>query len=160
MERTFIMIKPDHVGLANKILEELDGLGERATSVKVEGVPREVIQEHYAGHKGKPYFGYMTESFVGRDVVIAIYSGDGVIQKMIDAIGATDPVKAAVGTIRREYGHDSLEKAIIEGRPVRNVVHRSDSVKEAEREIEVWKDYFNCQDFSQYILSCSSGQPT
>ena len=150
MERTFIMVKPGHVDLADRILDELDAFGSKVASVKVEGVPREVIEDHYAGHRGKYYFDYMTESFVGRDVVIAIYSGWDVIKKMSDAIGDKDPVKAAFGTIRRRFSHDSLFNAINERRPVQNVVHRSDSVPEAEREIQVWAGYLDCKDFSQY----------
>ena len=135
------MVKPSHVGLADRILKELERFGARIHTRHIESVPRNVIQEHYAEHKEKSFFGYMTESFVGKAIVIAVYEGEGVVQKCSDAIGATDPAKATADSIRARYSRDSLMQAINEKRPVQNAIHRSDSSKEAEREINVWKQY-------------------
>ncbi len=140
-EKTFVIIKPDHVGSAVEILEELDKHGRRLITRKVNAVPREVIENHYSVHKGKSFFGYMTESFTDKDVVIAIYQGENVIEELRKAAGPTDPAKAAKETIRGRYSTDSLEQAIREKRPVRNVIHCSDSPAEAEREIGVWAQY-------------------
>ena len=74
-------------------------------------------------------------------MVIAVYRAERVIQRIIDACGPTDPAQAPFDTIRGKYSTDSLNRAIAEGRPVRNVIHRSDSIAEAELEIEVWKAY-------------------
>ena len=141
VERALVLIKPDHVEFADEILRELDNHGSRAATSRVFSVPGNVIRAHYSPHNGKPFFGYMTGSFIGKPVVLAVYKGEGIIQKLIDVIGPTDPSKASEDTIRGKYSKDSLEKAIAEGRPVRNVVHRSDSVEEAERELRVWMDY-------------------
>jgi nucleoside-diphosphate kinase len=141
IERTFIMVKPDHYDLADLILKDLDMHGNRVQTARVESVPREVIEEHYAAHRGKYYFGYMTDSFVGRPVVLAVYEGEGIIKKMMDAVGPTDPAKAEGNTIRRKYCNDSLDAAIAEKRPCKNAVHRSDSPKEAERELAVWAEF-------------------
>jgi len=143
LERTLTLIKPDHIDRTDEILAELDQDGKRIATVTVDSVPREVIEDHYVPHKNKPFFGYMTDSFVGRPVIIALYEGEGVIQKFIDLIGPTDPSQAADHTIRGKYSNDSLEKAIAEQRPVQNVIHRSDSHEEAQREIEVWEHYLN-----------------
>ena len=106
-------------------------------------VPRGVIQEHYSPHKDKSFFGYMTESFVGRSVVLAVYEGPAIISSFITIIGVTDPAKASKDTIRGKYSNDSLEKAIAEKRPVKNVIHRSDSYSEAIREIGVWQPHLH-----------------
>jgi nucleoside-diphosphate kinase len=140
-ERTFIMIKPDHFGLADRILGELDRHALRVQTAEVAEVPRDVIEEHYAVHRDRSFFGYMTSSFVGRSVVIAVYEGEHVIERFIELIGPTDPSKAHPGTIRGEYGNDSLERALAEKRPCSNVIHRSDSPQEFEREFGVWKEY-------------------
>ena len=142
MEKTFIMIKPWSVKDAKEILIELDDYGIRTRHTSVETVPREVIQSHYAQHRGKPFFDYMTESFVGKPVEIAVYEGRNVIAEMIEIIGVTDPAKADPNSIRARYSTDSLEKALREGRPLQNVIHRSDSLSEALREIAVWQEYF------------------
>ncbi len=143
-EKTLIMIKPDHVDLADMILSELDKWdAKRIRTARVESVPQEVIEAHYAPHVGKSFFGYMTQSFIGRPVVIAVYEGDGVIGRLAVVIGPTDPAKAPANTIRGKYSNDSLDAAIKEGRPVKNVIHRSDSAEEAAREIEVWKQYLD-----------------
>jgi len=143
LEKTFILIKPKYVGLANEILEQLDIYGKRIITAKIDAVPKNIIEDHYSPHKGKSFFKYMTESFAGKSVVIAIYEGKGIIQKISDFIGPTDPSKASKNTIRGKYSNDSLETAIAKQRPVENVIHRSDSIAEAKREISVWKQYLN-----------------
>ncbi len=140
-ERTFIIIKPDHVELADAILTELDHLAARKHTARVDVVPRDVIESHYAPHREKSFYQYLVDSFVGKPVVIAVYQGEQAIQRVMDACGHTDPARASSDTIRGKYSIDSLEQAITEQRPVRNVIHRSDSMAEAEREIEVWKVY-------------------
>lgn len=139
--KTLILIKPDHVELADDILKELDCHGYRVKTARVDAVPRDVIEDHYSPHNGKWFFESMTESFVGRPVVLAVYGGVDIIQKFIDIIGPTDPSKASKQSIRGKYGSDSLDAAISEGRPVSNVIHRSDSIEEAVREIAVWGQY-------------------
>jgi len=143
LEKTFVMIKPDHVELSDRILDDLDRYAKRITSVRVDAVPREIIEDHYSCHKGKPFFGFMTDSFVGRPVVLAVYEGENIIRRFMDIIGPTDPSKAPPYTIRGKYSNDSLEIALSEKRPVRNVAHRSDSSPEFARESYVWRDYLD-----------------
>lgn len=142
-ERTFIMIKPEHVSSTEEILADLSGYGTLTAKAVITAVPRAVVEEHYTVHRERPFYQYLVDSFVDRPVVIAIYEGMGVVQKVMECCGSTDPAKASKETIRGKYSDDSLEKAIAEHRPVRNVIHRSDSPAEAEREIEVWKTYFH-----------------
>lgn len=141
-ERTFVMIKPEHVSRAEEILTELSSYGRLAARAVIDAVPRQIVEEHYAVHRERPFYRYLVDSFVDRPVVIAIYEGNGVVQKVMERCGPTDPTKAPKDTIRGRYSSDSLEQAIAEQRPVRNVIHRSDSPAEAEREIGVWKEYF------------------
>ncbi len=143
IERTFVMVKPDHFRYAYSILGKVDSVGERFDEAIVYGVPREVIEEHYAEHMGKSFFGHMCDSFVGRNVQIAVYQGEGVVQRVRELCGHTDPAKAAPSTIRKMYGDDSLDRAIEEKRPVRNVIHSSDGIESAQREIQVWLRYLD-----------------
>ena len=79
-EKTFILIKPDHVELADDILKELDCYGNRVRTTRVDAVPRDVVEAHYSPHVDKWFFECMTESFVGKPVVLAVYEGEGIIQ--------------------------------------------------------------------------------
>lgn len=142
-EKTFVFIKPSHVDLAEKILNELDEYGSRIKTVKVDHIPKDVIENHYNIHKGKFFFDYMVDFFENKSIVLAVYEGEGIIKKLIDVIGPTNPVKAPPKTIRGKYSNDSLEIAIAEKRTVKNVIHRSDSQEEFNREIEVWKSYLD-----------------
>lgn len=121
MQRTFVMIKPDHYELADRILENLDlwPTLERTTTAKVEAVPQQTIEAHYGPHKGKPFFPHLISMFTGRPVALAIYEGEGIIARMRELAGPTDPEKAPASTIRGKYSNDSLEKAISEGRHAR-----------------------------------------
>ena len=140
IEQSLTFIKPKHINLAEKILHEVDdelyNYGTRIKTVKVNSIPREIIANHYAPHKGKFFFDYMVDYFENNE-------GEGIIEKLKKFVGPTDPVKASKRTIRGKYGTDSLDKANAEGRPTQNVIHRSDSVEEAYREINVWKSYFD-----------------
>lgn len=80
-ERTFIMIKPDHAHFADEILRELDQYGDRTKTAAVSAVPQEIIEEHYALHRGKNFYSYMIASYVGKKVVIAVYEGDNIVQR-------------------------------------------------------------------------------
>lgn len=143
LERSLIFIKPDHTKFADKIFSELDSYGSRIANAKVDSVPISLIEAHYFPHKGKSFFGYMTGSYVGRSIVLAVYQGENIIYNLMQVIGETDPSKAHAHTIRARYSDDSMEKAIKEQRPVRNVIHRSDSLEEALREINVWQEFLN-----------------
>lgn len=143
LEKTLILVKPGHVEFAGEILKQLDFRGNRITTARIGSVQRSMIEDHYFPHKDKSFFGYMCDSFVNRSIVLAVYQGRGIIQKFIKIIGPTDPSKAPKHTIRGKYSNDSLERSIAEKRPVENVIHRSDSIEEARREISVWEIYLN-----------------
>lgn len=141
LEKTLVMIKPDHYEFAEEIILQLDFNAIRDKIARIPSIPKEVIQSHYLPHKGKPFYEYMTEYFVGKPTIVAIYSGDDIIRKIRDRIGDKDPLKAGKDTIRGMYSNDSLELATVERRPVKNVIHASDSLEEALREIKVWERF-------------------
>jgi len=142
-ERTFVMIKPEHIHLTDKIIADLNWQGHLEKFHYVSKVPPEVIGQHYAPHQGKPFYAHLVQAFVDKPVVIMVYQGDGIVKKIMDLAGPTDPLKAPKDTICGKYSHDSLAAAVAEHRTVHNVIHRSDSAAEAEREIKVWKAYLN-----------------
>jgi len=141
-DKTLVIVKPDHEHLAEEILKKLDKHAKRIKTARIDKVPKEIVEEHYSIHKEKDFYERLINSFKDRRVVVVVYEGNNIIKKFIEIIGNTDPSKAAKGTIRKEFSDDSIDVAISEGRAVKNVIHRSDSSAEFEREMKVWEKFF------------------
>lgn len=127
IEQTVVLIKPD--GFQKKVVGQVIDRFERAglslVALKMVRLTREILDVWYSHHKDKPFFPSLCEQMMSTPVVAIVLEGDGAIQKVFDICGPTDPVEAAPGTIRRDFGVDKP----------RNVVHRSDSVEAAKKEI-------------------------
>jgi nucleoside-diphosphate kinase len=149
-ESSFVMIKPHAIEWGNEILGELDRYFERTRSGFVLNVPKQIIENHYSVHRGKPFFEYMLEEFIGSSVKIALYEGErDLIEKIREIVGPTNPLEASPETIRGKYksrlekkGIDITYQVTPEIKIIRNVIHASESSSEAKREIKVWEDYF------------------
>lgn len=134
IERTLILIKPDGVrrGLTGEILRRVEAKGYTLDAVELRVPHRELLEQHYNEHQGKPFFEPLVE-FMGSGPVLAIVaSGQRVIEGFRSLAGTTDPTTAAPGTIRGDLGRDWGLKV------QQNLVHGSDSVDSAEREISLW----------------------
>jgi nucleoside-diphosphate kinase len=127
VERTLSIIKPDAVarGLIGEILRKLEAGGLRIIAVKLVHLSPEQARAFYAVHKERPFFASLTEYMSSGPILVSVLEGEGAIMKNRDIMGATDPAKAAAGTIRREWGKD-VEK---------NAVHGSDGPQTAAAEI-------------------------
>ncbi len=130
-ERTLVLIKPD--GVQRRMIGEIIGRIERKgltiAALELKQVTDEVAAEHYAEHKGKPFFGSLLEFITSGPVVAAVLEGPRAIAAFRQLAGGTDPVeKAAPGSIRGDFG---LETQF-------NLVHGSDSPESAAREIRLW----------------------
>ena len=127
VERTFSIIKPDATernltGAVNAIIE---GAGLRIIAQKRVRITREQAETFYGVHRERPFFGELVEFMTSGPVVVQVLEGEGAIAKYRDVMGATDPAKAAAGTIRKVHA-----KSIGE-----NSVHGSDAPDTAEKEI-------------------------
>lgn len=126
-QRTFSIIKPDATqrnitGAINAVFEK-NGL--RVVAQKRIRLSRLQAREFYAVHKDRPFYEELVEYMVSGPVVVQVLEGDNAVAKNRELMGATDPAKAAPGTIRKEFGEDVG----------RNSVHGSDSLENAEQEI-------------------------
>ncbi len=132
MERTFVAIKPDGVkrGLVGEILTRFEKRGYKIAALKVLNVTEEIAQKHYEEHIGKPFYPGLIEYITSGPVVAMVIKGENVIEEVRRIMGATDPNKAAIGTIRADYAQVMQ----------RNVIHGSDSKASAEREIAIYFD--------------------
>lgn len=133
-ERTLILVKPDGVerGLTGEILRRVEAKGYRIAELKQLNASTEQLAAHYAEHEGKPFYQPLVDFMLSGPVVAAILEGDRVIEGFRSLAGTTDPTTAVPGTIRGDLGRDWGEKV------QKNLVHGSDSVESAEREIGIW----------------------
>ncbi|MFH1100702.1 MAG: nucleoside-diphosphate kinase [Methanobacteriota archaeon] len=138
-ERTFVMIKPDGVqrGLIGDILHRFEQKGIKIVAMKFVSVDRKLAEKHYGVHKGKPFFEPTVNYIISSPVVAMILEGINVIEMVRGMMGATDPQKAAPGTIRGDYGQFIG----------RNIIHGSDSSQTAEFEMNLW---FTPQEIAKY----------
>ncbi len=130
MERTFIAIKPDGVqrGLVGEIICRFEAKGFTLVGLKFMKVSRELAEQHYDVHREKPFFGGLVEFITSAPVAAMVWEGDGVVASARKMIGATNPLTAEPGTIRGDFGVNIG----------RNLIHGSDAVETALREIDLW----------------------
>ncbi|MGF1522734.1 MAG: nucleoside-diphosphate kinase [Leptolyngbyaceae cyanobacterium] len=130
MERTFIMIKPDGVqrGLTGEIISRFESKGFTLVGMKLMSVSQELAEKHYDVHRDKPFFSGLVEFITSSPVVAMVWEGDNVVTSARTLIGATNPISANPGTIRGDFG-------VTIGR---NLIHGSDAVETAQREIALW----------------------
>lgn len=105
-ERTFAIIKPDAYkrGLTGDILSRIHKAGFSIISIKSLSLSKTEAEGFYAVHKARPFFGELTDFMSSGRCVVMVLEADGAILKWRDTMGATDPAKAAPGTIRRDLG--------------------------------------------------------
>lgn len=134
VERTLVLIKPDGVSrnLSGTILARIEAKGYRLVDLKLVSATSGLLQEHYAEHVGKPFYEPLVDFMLSGPIVAAVFEGERVIEGFRSLAGATEPTTAAPGTIRGDFGRDWGLKV------QQNLVHGSDSVESAQREIGIW----------------------
>ena len=130
MERSLVIIKPDAMerNLTGVIIDRLQKEGFKLVALKMVRVGRELAEKHYAAHRGKAFFEGLVNDIISMPVVVATFEGKNVVARIRKVVGATDPAKAELGTIRKEYGRDIQ----------RNAVHASDTAENGEREVALY----------------------
>ena len=139
MERTFVMVKPDGVqrGLVGEIFSRFEKRGLKIVAMKMLHIPPEMASKHYAEHVGKPFYEKLVSYITSGPVVAAVLEGKNAVKIARDMMGKTNPMDAGPGTIRGDYG---LEIG-------RNVIHGSDSLESARREISI---FFSPEEIMEY----------
>ncbi|MCD8796029.1 nucleoside-diphosphate kinase [Mammaliicoccus sciuri] len=139
MERTFLMIKPDAVqrNLIGEVVSRLERKGLKLVAAKLFQASEELAKEHYAEHVEKPFFNDLVSFITSGPVFAMVVEGKNVVEVTRTLVGETNPTKAAPGTIRGDYGIDLG----------RNIIHGSDSNESAEREIGLWFDQSELNDY-------------
>ena len=134
MDRTLVLIKPDGVrrNLVGEVIARIERKGYLIANIRMLQADRALLEKHYAEHVGKPFYEPLVEFMLSGPIVALIAEGNRVIEGFRSLAGATDPTVAAPGTIRGDLARDQGTKV------VQNIVHGSDSVESAEREISLF----------------------
>ena len=152
MERTFLAIKPDGVqrGLIGEIIRRYENKGFTLVGLKLMSVSKELAEKHYDVHKERPFFGGLIQFITSGPVVAMVWEGEGVIAAARNIIGKTNPLEASPGTIRGDFG---IEVG-------RNIIHGSDAIETAQREISLWFSNEELVNWQPDIMSWLSEKPS
>ncbi|WP_436853902.1 nucleoside-diphosphate kinase [Staphylococcus caeli] len=142
MERTFLMIKPDAVqrNLVGEIISRIERKGLKLVGGKFMTVPQSLAEAHYTEHTDKPFYKHLISFITSAPVFAMVVEGEDAVHVSRHIIGKTNPSEATPGTIRGDFG-------LTVGR---NIIHGSDSVASAEKEINLW---FKPEELSDYTES-------
>ena len=132
MERTLIIVKPDGVqrGLVGQVLGRFEARGFKLAGLKMMQISRQLAERHYAEHQGKPFYEGLVAFITSAPAVVGVVEGPGAIAVVRAMMGATNPANADAGTIRGDFAVTMSY----------NVIHGSDSLASAEREIALFFD--------------------
>lgn len=132
IERTFSIIKPNAVekNVIGEVISRFETKGLRVGAAKFTRLSREKAEGFYIEHKDRPFFQSLVHFMISGPVLLICLEGENAIALNREIMGATDPAKAALGTLRKDFA-DSIEA---------NAVHGSDSAKSAERELAYFFD--------------------
>lgn len=130
VEKTLVLVKPDAVqrGLIGEVIKRLENRGLRLIAGKFIQVSRELAEEHYGIHTGKPFYENLLEYITSAPVMAMAWDGPNAVAAVRQTMGATRPTEAAPGSIRHDF---SLEIG-------RNLTHASDTPENGEKEVALW----------------------
>ncbi len=141
METTFLMVKPDGVqrGLIGEVVNRVEERGLRIVAMKMMYLDEGTAGEHYTEHEGKDFYEPLIEYITSGPVVAMAVKGNSAISLVRNMVGSTDPQDADPGTIRGDYGIDIG----------RNIVHAADSPESADRELGIFFDESDYQEYTR-----------
>jgi nucleoside-diphosphate kinase len=130
IEQTLIIVKPDGVqrALAGQVIARFEARGLRIAGLKLMRISRALAEQHYAEHKGKPFYEGTVAYMTSAPVVVMVLEGPDAVAAARATMGATNPLNAAPGTLRADFGLNIS----------RNIVHGSDKPETAAREIALY----------------------
>ncbi|MEF8801123.1 MAG: nucleoside-diphosphate kinase [Halolamina sp.] len=142
-DRTFVMVKPDGVqrGLIGEIVSRFEDRGLKLVAGKFMQIDRDLAEEHYGEHEGKPFFEGLVEFITSDPVFAMVWEGKDAVRQVRNMMGETDPAESPPGSIRGDLGLDLG----------RNVIHASDHEDPGsnEREISLFFDEDELLDYER-----------
>jgi nucleoside-diphosphate kinase len=130
MEKSLVLIKPDAMkrGLGGVIINRFESQGLKLIALKMLHMDKALAQRHYSVHTDKPFFKDLVDYIISTPIIAAVFEAEKAVERIRKIMGATDPAKAELGTIRKDFGVDIQQ----------NAVHGSDSTENAGKEIKLF----------------------
>ncbi len=143
LERSLVLIKPDAIqrGLAGEIISRIERRGLKILATKMLQMDKALAQRHYAIHKDRVFFDDLVNFITSSPIIAIIFQGKNGIEIIRQTMGETDPAKAKPGTIRGDFGSDISH----------NLIHGSDSVESALKEIDLFFSHKEILDYQRDI---------
>jgi len=143
IERTFVMLKPDAVqrALVGEIVGRLERKGLKPVAMKFMRLPKELAERHYSEHKDRSFFPGLVEYITSGPVLCMVWEGENAVAGVRALMGKTNPQDAPLGTIRGDLAQQTG----------RNLVHGSDSPESAKREIQIFFNDYELQDYKRSV---------
>ena len=140
IERTFVLVKADGVQrcIVGEIISRFEKAGLKIVGMKMVWVDKNFAKEHYSEHVDKPFYPGLESLITMGPVVAMVIEGVESVAQVRKMVGATEPKQAVPGTIRGDYAHVSYGHADKRGIAIKNIVHASDAVATAKKEIGLW----------------------
>lgn len=140
IERTLVLVKPDGVqrGIIGEVISRFEKRGLKVAGMKMVWVDRDFAKRHYSEHVGKKFYRLLEDFIVSAPVVALVVEGVHAVELIRKIAGSTEPKTAPLGTIRGDYAHVSYDYADLKGMSIKNIVHASGNVADAEKEIALW----------------------
>ena len=149
IEKTFIAIKPDGVerGLVGEVIKRFENAGLKIVGMKMLIMKKSFAKMHYKEHVKKDFYKGLEDFMTSGPVVAIAAEGVQAVEVVRKLVGSTEPKEALPGTIRGDFSHHSYQHADKKGVAVRNLVHASGNLKDAEYEVGLW---FANEELCQY----------
>ena len=130
MERTLVLVKPSGVrrGLVGEVISRIERRGLIVRAARMLVVTKDMAERHYAEHQGKGFYEELVEHITSAPIFAMVVEGPEAVRVVRMMMGATNPLEAAPGTVRGDFGLDVRQ----------NVVHSADSLASADREIRIF----------------------
>jgi len=140
IERTFVMIKPDGVQrqVVGEIITRFEKVGLKIIGMKFIHVERDFAKQHYSDLVDKPFYPGLEDLLVSGPVLALVLEGAQAISLVRKMVGATEPAGSLPGTIRGDYAHMNYARADGKNIALPNLIHASDSVEGAKKEVNLW----------------------
>jgi nucleoside-diphosphate kinase len=140
IEQTLVLLKPDAVqrGIVGSIITRFENTGLKIVGMKMVWVDADFSKKHYSEHVNKPFYKGLEDFITAGPIIAMVLEGISVVEIVRKMVGTTEPKKAVPGTIRGDFAHHSYEYADSKGIAIKNLIHASDTVENAKKEIDLW----------------------
>lgn len=142
IQKTLVLLKPDAVerGLMGEIIKRFETAGLKIIGMKMVWIDKEFAAKHYSAHVKKQFYKSLEEYVISGPIVAMVVEGVEAVEVVRKMCGDTEPKKAMPGTIRGDFAVHSYQYADKKGISIKNLIHATGTIEEAEKEIKLWFD--------------------